>query len=192
VSATAHVFPVLRTERLVLRQLAEADAADIARLCADEEIAAGTLTIPHPYGIDDARGWLAMDRKRFEAGQSLVWGVTQLEGGALVGTVGLNPDRGHGRAELGYWIGKRFWGRGYATEAAARVLEYGLTEGGLNRVFASHYLWNAASGRVLEKIGLKREGVLRQHVRKGDRYEDCVFYGLARDEYDRRRPPTRG
>jgi [ribosomal protein S5]-alanine N-acetyltransferase len=178
-------FPVLRTDRLILRQLAETDAAEIARLCGDREIAAGTLMVPHPYSVEDARTWLALDRQWFEAGTSLVWGIT--EGGALVGTIDLRPECTHERAELGYWIGVPFWGRGYATEAARRVLEHAFRDAGLNRVFASPFPWNAASGRVLEKIGLKREGVLRQHVKKWGRYEDLVFYGVTRDEYDRSR-----
>jgi [ribosomal protein S5]-alanine N-acetyltransferase len=185
------ILPVLRTTRLVLRPLDEADASEIARLCADKAIAAGTLTIPHPYTLEDARKWLAMDRERSRDGRSLVWGITELEGGVLAGTVGLNPDPAHDRAELGYWIGVAFWGRGYASEAAERVLEYALAEAGLNRVYASHYPWNVASGRVLEKVGMRREGVLKQHIKKWGKYEDAVFYGLTRDEYGRARG-TRG
>lgn len=180
-------FRELRTERLVLRRLVDSDAAAIPRLCQDREIAAGTLTIPYPYSHSDAVSWLAMDRQRFEAGTSLVWGIATTDG-ELVGTIGLNPDPAHDRAELGYWVGKAFWGRGYASEAGAAVLDYAFSPPpavALNRVYAAHYPWNAASGRVLEKIGLKREGVLRQHIKKWGRYEDSVFYGLARDEYDR-------
>jgi ribosomal-protein-alanine N-acetyltransferase len=145
-------FPVLRTDRLVLRQLCEADAPDIARLCADRQIAAGTLMIPHPYTLEDAHAWLALDRGWFEAGTSLVWGIA--EGGALVGTIDLRPECAHSRAEMGYWIGVPFWGRSYATEAARRVLEHAFTGAGLNRVFAAPFLWNTASHRVLEKIGM--------------------------------------
>ena len=90
---------------------------------------------------------------------------------------------------MGYWIGTPYWGCGFATEATAAVVRYGFEELQLNRVHAAHFALNPASGRVLEKLGMRREGCRRQHVLKWDRYVDLVLYGLLREEYEPGRPP---
>jgi RimJ/RimL family protein N-acetyltransferase len=92
-------------------------------------------------------------------------------------------DGNHRRAELGYWIGRPFWGRGYATEAARAMLDFGFGSMGLNRIFAHHMRDNPASGRVLANIGMTREGVLSQHILKWDQFRDVVLYGLTRERF---------
>lgn len=174
--------PTLRTERLLLRPFRDADAPEAARLAGDREIAATTLLIPHPYVLEDAERWLAGHQEAFEAGRAVDWAVC-LRDGTLVGAIALRIDPAHDAADLGYWIGRAWWGRGYATEAAAAVIRYGFEVLRLNRVHAHHFARNPASGRVMEKVGMRREGVLRQHVKKWGNYEDCVMYGLLRSEW---------
>jgi ribosomal-protein-alanine N-acetyltransferase len=99
-----------------------------------------------------------------------------------VGAVGLILAPAHDRAELGYWIGAPYWGRGYATEASRAVVRWGFEGLGLRRIHASHFPRNPASGRVLEKLGMRHEGTLRQHVKKWDEYLDLESYGLLADE----------
>jgi RimJ/RimL family protein N-acetyltransferase len=101
----------------------------------------------------------------------------------LLGAVGLRFEQAYAWAELGYWIGVRYWNKGYCTEAAQAVIDYAFAERGLNRVHARHFASNPASGRVMAKLGMTREGLLRQHVIKDDRYEDLVCYGLLRSEW---------
>ena len=101
----------------------------------------------------------------------------------LVGAVGLELQRDHDRAELGYWIGVPHRNRGYATEAARAVLGYAFETLGLHRVFAFHYSKNAASGRVLQKIGMTHEGRRRAHPLKWGEYLDNEVYGILRDEW---------
>jgi RimJ/RimL family protein N-acetyltransferase len=100
--------------------------------------------------------------------------------GTLVGAVGLEINSAHERAEMGYWVGKTFWGSGYCTEAAEAVIDFGFKQLGLNRVIAYHMLRNPASGRVMEKLGMKQEGVLKQHVKKWGTFEDVALYGILR------------
>jgi RimJ/RimL family protein N-acetyltransferase len=108
--------------------------------------------------------------------------VTDRDSGELFGAVGLQIEPGHALGELGYWIGVPYWGRGYATEAARALMRYGYSRLGLHRIQARHFLRNPASGRVMEKLGMSREGVLRQSVRKWGRFEDVVLYArLAED-----------
>ncbi len=86
-------------------------------------------------------------------------------------------------AEMGYWIGVPFWGRGYCTEAAQRVIEYGFEDLNLNRIQGTHYTDNPASGRVMVKLGMAYEGCRRQHTRKDGAFKDINLYGLLRQDW---------
>jgi RimJ/RimL family protein N-acetyltransferase len=115
---------------------------------------------------------------------SVQFAITHREKGFLIGGIGLNNiNKEHENAELGYWIGKPYWGKGYCTEAARTVLKYGFEVMRLNRIHANHYTRNPASGRVMQKIGMKHEGHLRQHVKKWGKFEDSEVYGILRSEY---------
>lgn len=175
--------PTLETARLRLRPLAMADCPRVAELGGDYEIAHGTLTVPHPYKVEHAESWIANHAAWFEAGTAAVWGVCEREGGALVGTIGLSVQREHDRAELGYWIGKPYWGRGYATEAGIAVVGHSLGAMGLHRVYANHYVRNPASGKVLQKIGMSPEGCARGHLKRFGVHEDSQMYGALAGEW---------
>ena len=88
------------------------------------------------------------------------------EGGTLVGSIALHPNARDDNGEIGYWIGRPYWGQGYATEAAREVVRYGFEELGLHRVHANHLGSNPASGKVLEKVGMTREGTRPEHYKK--------------------------
>lgn len=175
--------PELRTERLLLRPFRADDAADVERLAGEREIAVNTATIPHPYPEGAAAEWIAIQARRQREGEEVAFAVVERESGRLVGAMGLRLIHPHRRAELGYWIGKPYWGRGYATEAARAVLRYGFETLGLNRIHATHFTRNPASGRVMQKIGMTHEGRLRQHHIKWGVAEDVDFYGVLRGEY---------
>jgi ribosomal-protein-alanine N-acetyltransferase len=176
-------FPRLTTARLVLRQFALSDAAEVQRLAGDRAIADTTLEIPHPYEDGMAEQWIATHAPKFEAGEQVALAITLADTGRLVGAVGLAVQARFDRAEIGYWVGKPYWGRGYCTEASRAVVDWGFTELKLNRIFATHFKGNPASGRVMQKLGMTAEGLLRQHIKKWDRYEDLAIYGLVRSEW---------
>ena len=176
-------LPTLETERLVLRPLAPDDVAALARLAGCREIADTTISIPHPYSEEQARAWITAQISQSGAGKEMVFAVVSKEDVQLIGTVGLREiDAEHSQAEIGFWIGVPSWGRGYATEAARRVVRYAFQELKLNRVYAHHMVRNPASGRVLEKLGMKREGLLRQRVRKWAVFEDVVILAILHDD----------
>jgi ribosomal-protein-alanine N-acetyltransferase len=171
------------TERLLLRSFHRGDAPEVQRLAGAREIAAGTLTIPHPYPDGAAEAWIATHGK---AADAMHVAIERREGDVLVGAIGLRYERAHNRAELGYWIGVPYWGNGYATEGATAVLR-GAFELGLNRVYGFHFTNNPASGRVLQKIGMKHEGTRRQHSLKWGEYLDSEAYGILRSDWLARR-----
>jgi len=178
VSAT----PTLRTARLILGPFEPNDAAELQRLAGAREIADTTVSIPHPYELDQAVAWIEQQRREAVRGRAISFAIRLLKG-TLIGSVGLRDiDLEHGQAELGFWIGREWWGNGYAREAASAVIRFGFESLGLNRICAHHMVRNPAAGRVLQSAGMQREGLLRQRVRKWGRYEDVVLYAVIRDE----------
>ena len=176
--------PLLGTNRLSLRPFTLDDAATVQRLAGDEAVAATTLNVPHPYEDGMAEAWIRTHGRRFDRGEAVTFAVTLRDDGTLIGAIGLTIDDRHGRAELGYWIGKPYWGRGYATEAGRAVVRYGFEVLGLNRIQASHFEGNLASGRVMQKLGMAYEGRRRQAVKKGDRFIDLDGYAILKSEYE--------
>lgn len=173
---------LLETPRLLLRAFVESDAAAVQQLAGKREIADTTQSIPHPYEDGVAEHWiksLAVNRK---AGAMSTWAITRRHDDVLLGAVGLTIEREVNKAELGYWIGVPYWNRGFATEAAESVLRYGFAVLQLNRISARHLVRNPASGRVIQKIGMRREGVARQDTMKWGQYEDVVWYAILRNE----------
>jgi [ribosomal protein S5]-alanine N-acetyltransferase len=169
---------MITTDRLLLRPYTLEDMPAMLPLINEREIALNTLRIPHPYSQEDAQRWL---ESRGDGDN--VFAITLRETKELVGTVGLHFKERNDSAEIGYWIGMPFWGRGYATEAAGAVMRYGFESFPLNRIYAMHFARNPASGRVLQKIGMRHEGTLRQHLKKWEEYVDLECYGILRSEF---------
>jgi RimJ/RimL family protein N-acetyltransferase len=176
--------PTLRTDRLILRPFEPADAPRLQELAGAREVALGTLRIPHPYPEGAAEEWIENQVDAIARGS---W-VFAIDDGQFAGTIGLDVNKDFDRAEIGYWIGVPFWGRGYATEAVGAVLRFGFEELKLNRLYAGHFGRNPASGRVMAKNGMQREGVLRRHVKKWNEYVDIVYYGILRSEWESKHP----
>lgn len=176
--------PTLQTARLVLRPFALSDAPVVRELAGHRSIADTTLNIPHPYEEGMAEDWIATHADQYEQGNGVQFAITLREEETFIGAAGLNCNERFNRAELGYWIGRPRWNRGYCTEAARAVLDHAFRVMGLHRVVAHHLQRNPASGRVMEKLGMTREGVAREHIMKWDRYEDVVMYGILRREWE--------
>jgi RimJ/RimL family protein N-acetyltransferase len=173
-------YPTLTTARLRLRPLALADAPQVQRLAGDPEVAATTANIPHPYPDGMAETWIGTHETLWAERKALVLGITLRSTGELVGCTGLHFEPVHEKAELGYWIGRPYWGCGYASEAARALVEYGFGVIALRRIQAHYMAHNAASGRVMEKAGLAREGRSPQAMKKDGRFVDVVFHGAVR------------
>lgn len=174
-------LPTLRSERLVLRPFSPADAPRVRELAGAREVASTTLTIPHPYEEGVAESWIAGHASAWEERKRLSLAVTHGDDG-VIGGIGLNVVPQHAHAETGYWIGVPYWNRGFATDALGAVLAHAFGELGLHRVLARCFPRNPASGQVLLKAGMGHEGIMREHVRRWDRFEDLECYAiLARD-----------
>ena len=178
--------PTLRTPRFVLRPFVPSDAPEVQRVAGTQSVADTTLTIPHPYPEGAAAAWIATHRPGWESRTQIVYAVIASTG-ALFGAVGLNLAPEHRRGELGYWVAPAHWNLGVATEAAAALMDMGFQSLDLNRVQATHFTRNAASGRVMQKLGMRFEGVHRQYFFKNGRFEDVARYAMLRSEWQERR-----
>lgn len=141
---------ILESERLILRPLRPTDIEAIAVWLGDYDVAKMLARAPHPYSEEDAEAFIAR-----EPDEEHVFGIERKEDGVFLGTIGINPATGH---EMGYWLGKPFWGFGYATEAAGRMLAYAFDTLGAPSVHAGFFADNPASGNVLAKLGLRHNG----------------------------------
>lgn len=176
-------FNPIETERLWLRRFVLDDAPDVQRLAGDWDVAKMTLGIPHPYEDGMAEQWINAHQEPFDKGDMITLAVTLRPLGTLIGCISLGINKKHHWAELGYWIGKPYWNRGYCTEATKALIDYGIKVLGLNRIQARHLASNPASGRVMQKLGMSYEGTLRQVIFQKDSYQDLATYAILRDEY---------
>jgi ribosomal-protein-alanine N-acetyltransferase len=174
---------MITTARLLLRPFTMDDAPRVQELAGAPEVAQNTLLIPHPYPDGEAERWIGTHEEQRERGD-IPFAIVSREQEALIGAIGLHVKRDHHHAELGYWIGVPYWCQGFATEAASAVVRYGFETVALNRIFAMHFARNPASGRVLQKIGMRHEGTLRRHLKKWDQYVDLEMYGMLREEWN--------
>lgn len=158
-------FQALRTERLTLRPLRPADAAELHRLVNDWEVAKTLARVPFPYSRALADEWIASTLAQMEAGSAWHLAITGLEQAGepaerevLVGCIGLTRHATKREAELGYWLGRRYWGHGVGPEAAARLASWALAHLELDRLVASALLENTRSQAVLKRIGFREAG----------------------------------
>jgi ribosomal-protein-alanine N-acetyltransferase len=180
-------IPTLETERLILRPFVLSDAPTVQALAGAPEVAATTFTIPHPYPDGCAEEWIGAHAGIAAKGIIYVFAVVRKADAALMGSISIviGSGRPHKRALLSYWLGLPYWNQGYATEAARRVIAFGFEQLGLNRIEATHFPRNPASGRVLRKAGMRYEGTLRGYLLKGDTAEDAMMYGILRVDWER-------
>jgi ribosomal-protein-alanine N-acetyltransferase len=145
--------PVIETARLLLRRPDAGDVGSIMAIVGDWEVVRRLARVPHPYRETDAHFFL-----NTVVPNEWVWAITLRESRELVGMAGLTPEANPDTAELGYYLARDHWGSGIATEAAGSVVHYGIQSLGLRRIRSGHFVDNAASGRVLSKLGFVEIG----------------------------------
>ncbi len=176
--------PQITTERLVLRALDLDDAPAVAARAGDGRVAKYLIAVPSPYPVSLASDWIMARIAWWPQQRGVTLAITETATSSeLIGTVSLRRFARDRRAELGYWLGAEAWGKGYATEAASALVDYGFRDLGLSRIYAQVLEGNAPSCHVLEKLGMLSEGIRRSHVRKGKRLHDVSLFGMLRDEW---------
>jgi len=173
----------MQTPRLLIKPLLLRNVSAVTRLAGHPLIADTTLLIPYPYLPSHARRFILASRRSRSKGREAVFGIFHKRQDLLLGIIGLTIDGAHHTAEMGYWVGVPYWGKGYATEAARRIVRHGFEDLNLHKVWARYFKRNPASGRVLQKLGFHCEGCQRRHVLKNGRHEDVVLCGILQEEW---------
>lgn len=170
--------PTLSTERLILRPFELSDAEDVRLLAGEFAIADTTLHVPHPYEDGMAEAWISTHASKYDSGELAAFAIVRKFDLVLLGAIGISISRQNCQGDLGYWIGVPYWNQGYCTEAAACVVDFAFSTLGLHKVTAHHLTRNPASGRVMQKIGMTKEGTFRDHVLKWGQFESLDAYGI--------------
>lgn len=177
-------LPTIRTSRLVLRTITPDDVDAVFRIFGDPEL---TRHWGHPTLADRAAAETLVDEIRAGAasGELFQWGITPVGTADLIGTCTLaSIDRQHRRAEIGAALGPEHRGRGYAEEAGRAVIDHGFGELDLHRITADVDPRNAPALRLVERLGFREEGLLREHYRQHGEWQDGLLFGVLKREWD--------
>lgn len=176
-------LPALSTKRLVLRKISVSDADDMFAYSSQENVTRYLLWDVHPDSIYTEH-YIRYLQERYSMGDFYDFAVVSKETGRMIGTAGFTSfDLPNRSAEIGYVIAPDCQGRGFATEAVTRILDFGFRECCLQRISAVCMKGNLASLRVMEKCGLKREGLLRSAVFAKGEMKDVHLSAITRKDY---------
>ena len=174
-------LPIITTPRTVLRWISEDDIDSLYEIFSDPQVMRYWSTVPLP----NREAAVELQREIAEGNESeSKWGVALRDSGTVIGTTTLfNLSLDNGRAELGYAMGRAYWGKGYMNEALEALVSYAFEVMELRRLEADVDPRNAASIRTLERLGFQREGFLRERWHVNGEIQDALFYGLLRHEW---------
>ena len=175
-------MPTLETPRLILRRIAMRDANDIFAYSSDPEVARHVLWSAQ-RSIGEAREYCRFMIRRYRADEPSSWGIVEKATERMVGTIGyMAYSEENATVEVGYSLARWLWNGGYMTEALEQVIDYTFDAMRVNRIEAQHELSNPASGRVMQKCGMQREGVIRQRLYNKGKYVDVALYAILRSD----------
>lgn len=178
-------MPTLETKRLILRRITLRDAKDIFAYSSDPQVARHVLWSAQK-DLSEAKDYCRFMIRRYRNDEPSSWGVIDKASGSLIGTIGfMDYSEDNGSVEIGYSLARRMWGKGLMTEAVNRVIEYTFEYMDINRIEAQHELENPSSGRVMEKCGMTKEGVLRQRLYNKGRFVDVALYAMLKSDYEK-------
>lgn len=179
-------MPTLETDRLRLRRLTMRDAQDIYNYGRDPMVARHVLWDAY-RSVGEARAYLRFMIRKYRMGEPASWGIEWKATGEIIGTIGFMwIQRENASTELGYSLSRKYWNQGIMTEALQEVIRYSFAELNLNRVEAQHETDNPASGAVMRKCGMQKEGTLRQRMLNKGKFVDVDLYAILRRDYKKR------
>ena len=168
---------ILETERCKLRFFKNSDVEALFSICNDKEFNQ-YIPLPYPYHKSDAKKWIKSQPEKRKEGSGFDFAVVSKDGNELIGSVSITIDKKNQFGELGCWISKQCWGKGFATEILKKVTKFAFEDLGLHKVYAKCYKENIASSKAIQKSGLTFVGTLREHALKDGKFHDCLLYEL--------------
>jgi 8-oxo-dGTP diphosphatase len=183
-TGSPEAFAPLATERLTLRPYRPEDAAELHRLINDWEVCKALAAVPYPYPRALADEWIASAAASLASGAAYHLAITGREGAkeVIVGGVGLRLDRAARSGRLGYWVGRRFWGHGVASEAAGRLARWAMANLDVDTLEASVAAVNAASIAVLRRIGFRQVGSGTERFQAHDADQPVLRFAAGRED----------
>jgi len=176
--------PKFETERLILRKLMPSDADDIFAYATDDEVTKYTTWDTHNT-IDQAKAFIKFTLDRNEKDEAADWGIILKETGRLIGAMGLYKyNKNDSCVELGYVLARPFWGKALMPEAVNRVLKFAFEEMKINRVECYHFFPNEKSGRVMQKVGMTFEGIIREKIFAKGIFCDVKQYAILKKDWE--------
>jgi len=176
-------IPILYTKSLILKKMTLKDAEDLFEYASDPEVTKYVTWAPHK-SIDDSIDFLKSVLRRYENNEVSEWGIVYKENNKFIGTCGYVlwvPV--HSLAEIAIALSGEYWGKGLMTEAVKEVIKYGFEKMNLNRIYARCFMENIGSQKVLEKVGMKFEGILREQMFIKSKFSDMKIYSILSKEY---------
>lgn len=174
----------LETDRLILRRLTLEDAPAMFRNWARDPRVTRYLSWPPHADVGVSRAVLGDWEGHYPKEDYYHWGIELKEGGILIGSIGaVEQNDNISMVHVGYCIGYDWWHQGYTSEALSELIRFFFEEVGLNRIESCHEPANVHSGHVMEKCGLRYEGLLRQTIRKGDQLADARLYAILKEDF---------
>lgn len=172
-------------KRIKIRKLKLSDVQDIHENIKEKEITKWTINIPHPYPKEGAKSFIKSSHYRLRKKKGYDFGIVLKNTGKVIGGISLtNLDWENKNAEVGYWLGKKYWGKGLTTEAVKLILKFGFEKLKLHRIYAHLFEENIGSKRVLEKCGFKLEAIIRETRFRYNKWHNELTYGILKKEYE--------
>jgi len=186
-SAFSSVFSIsLQTDRLLLRFMTTEDAEEVFEFTSDPEVCKLSALFRLHTSIEETREYIQRELSLFAQGTSILWVIVYKPHNKVIGVVNIySLNYRHSKAEISYALARNYWGQGIAAEASRLVLDYGFNTLGLHRIQAMYDPRNAASGRVLGKLGFTFEGLLRDYFYGHNEFCDRVMVSLLKSEFIR-------
>lgn len=176
-------FPEIYTKRLFLRKISSKDAETLFKYWSDPEVTK-YLNVTTFKNIEQAFSLIRLLNGLYRKKEGIRWGIVTKKDNEIIGTCGFNNwIKKSSRGEIGYELGRKYWGKGYATEAVREILKYGFKNMNLNRIEAFTVPQASASINLLEKLGFKKEGMLREYGYWNGKYWDENVYSLLKKDY---------
>lgn len=171
----------IETENLILRLLEFNDIYSITEILSNINVTKNLLEVPYPYTLEDAKSFVIYNLENFYSERFIIYMIADRETNEIYGSISMSFSQIHNRGEVGYYIGEEYWGRGIMTEALKAVIDFWFDKG-LKKIVGNHFEFNKASGKVMEKAGMKCEGSMKKHVKRNGKYYDLVYYGIINEK----------
>ncbi|TKI70648.1 GNAT family N-acetyltransferase [Lysinibacillus mangiferihumi] len=176
------MFPIVETERLILREIIDEDATDLFR-CFSNHLVTQYYGLEPFATIEEAEKLIETFSENYKEKRGIRWGIERKEVKGIIGTIGFNAwSPKHKRAEIGYELHPDFWRKGYTKEAVAEIVAFGFEKMELNRIGAIVFIENVASNQLLTHLGFRKEGVLKEYMYQQGKAHDTNVYAIFNDK----------